>query len=158
VAPINPPGGITVVDPGNAADHPRPVSLPSAPRVLLHLPPDPPAAPAPENVTLSRGDPDGAGAVEVTIEIVDPPRAHPKAVGPYRLAVWTQWQDGEIAPAAAANGAPLEGVWPDLADGTVSVTVPPSSPAGDPVRPIIVRMAIVDPAGRVGGMTTMSTP
>jgi hypothetical protein len=156
VAPIDPPSGITVLDPGNAASHARPMSLPSAPLVLMHVPAEPPAAIAEAAITATRAAPDGAGAVELTIKIADPPIAHPRAIGPYRLAVWTQWPDRSILPVAVANGAVLNGSWPDFTDGAISVTVAPSSPPIDPNSLITLRLAFVDPVGRIGEIKTMT--
>ncbi|WP_293902419.1 hypothetical protein [Phenylobacterium sp.] len=154
VVPIDPPGGVTALDPGNAANQARPMSLPSPPRVLVHVPADPPAALAEAAITATRAAPDGAGAVEVSLAIADPPMAHPKAIGPYRLAVWTQWPGQSITPIAFANGEDLAGGWPDLSDGFLSVTVAaPAAPGNAAADPITLRFAVVDPTGRMGDMT-----
>jgi hypothetical protein len=158
VAPIDAPGGVTVLDPGNAASHVRPMSLPSAPRVLLRVPADPPAALAEAAITATRAAPDGAGAVEVTIEVANPPIAHPKAIGPYRLAVWTQWPDQSILPVAIVNGAALDGNWPDFTDGAISLTVAPPALPVVPASAITLRVALVDPVGRMGGVTAIALP
>jgi hypothetical protein len=158
VAPVDPPGGIAAMEPTNAADHPRPMSLPSAPRELMHQPPNPPSAPLPTAIMANRGAPDAGGAVEVAIEVKNPPMAHAKAIGPYRLAIWTQWHDQDIQAVTVANAVQLNGTWPDFSGGAVSVTVAPSSPPIDPSSPITMRLAFVDPAGRLGGMTTVTLP
>ena len=156
VLPIDPPGGVSVLDPINAAPQPRAMSLPSAPRVLVHVPPDPPAAVAEAAVTATRAAPDGAGAVVVTLEIADLPVAHPKAVGSYRLAVWTQWPDQPITPIAFANGEALAGDWPDISGGSLSVTIAAPLPAGAPADAITLRLALVDPVGRMGDIAVIA--
>jgi hypothetical protein len=158
VVPLDPPGGITVLDPANAARQARPMSLPSAPLVLVRIPPDPPAAPVDAAITLTRAAPAGDGTVQIDIEIADPPVAHPKAIGPYRLAVWTQWPDQSITPVATANGAPLEGGWPDLSDGAVSITVAAPMAGLDPGSTLSLTLAVVDPSGRPGALTTKVAP
>jgi hypothetical protein len=154
---LDPPGGVTVVDPSGAENHPRPVSLPSAARVLMHVPPQAPAAPLPESVTAARGPMDPGGNVKVTVTIEDPPRAHAKAVGPYRLAIWTQWPGQAIESITQANGAELNGTWPDISGGTVSFTV--KLPAGiDPASLLGLRLGFVDPVGRIGDLTLIDVP
>jgi hypothetical protein len=157
VAPLNPPGGVTPVDPAHAESHPRPMSLPSAPRVLMHIPPHAPAAPPPEAIAVSQRPANAAGNVEMTIEIADPPRAHAKAIGPYRLAVWSQWPGQGIEPITIANGARLEGTWPDFSEGAISVSV--NRPASvDPASPLTLRLGFADPVGRLSDLTTISVP
>ena len=119
---------------------------------------DPPVAIAEAAITATRAAPDGAGVVEVTIELANPPIAHPKAIGPYRLAVWTQWPDQSILPAAVANGAALDGSWPDFSDGAISVTIAPPEPPVIPASAITLRLALVDPVGRMGVVTTIVLP
>ncbi|SDY88762.1 WD40 repeat domain-containing protein [Nitrosomonas sp. Nm58] len=155
INPLLPPGGVIVVDPINAEDHPRPMSLSSAPRVLMHIPPSAPAAPLPEAVTLTRRSADPAGRVQMTIKITNPPRAHVKAIGLYRLAVWSQWLGQEIEPITSANGVPLNGTWPNLSTGVITVTVEPSSPTIDLSSPITLRLAFVDPMGRLSAITPL---
>lgn len=157
INPIDPLGGVNSVDPANALNHPRPMSLPSAPRVLMRVPPDPPAALLPSAVTATRTQPDASGNIEVTIEISNPPLAHAKAIGPYRLAIWTQWPGKNIEVAANANGMPLEGKWPDLSDGAVSVLVNLPATVG-PTSPMTLRLAVADPIGRLSTVTTIDLP
>ena len=59
--------------------------------------------------------------------------------------MWTQWPNEPIRAITDARGAPLEGVWPDLSDGTVTVTVAPLTAPGDPNDPIDVRLGIRGP-------------
>lgn len=157
VNPIVPHGGISAVDPANSANHPRPMSLPSAPRVLMRIPPDPPAAPLPEAVTATRTQPDADGNIEVTIEISNSPRTHAKAIGPYRLAIWTQWPGQAIEAATNANGEALEGTWPDFSDGIVSVTVKVSNMVYQ-TSTLTLRLAFADPIGRLSNLTTIDLP
>jgi hypothetical protein len=158
IAPVNPAGGVTVVDPANAQDQPRPPSLPSAPVSVMHLPLQLPAKPSPAAITLTRSAPEATGAVDVTIDVAGPPTAHPAAVGPYTLAVWTQWQGhGQtqpLEPASVFDGATLDpGVWPDITTGSITVTVPaPAAPVVSTDQ-IHVRVAFVDPAGRMGDVS-----
>lgn len=153
VVPID--AGFDALDPANAADYPRPMSLPSAPRTLMRMPSEPPAAPEQASITATHSALAGGGA-EVTIEIADPPQASQLAIGPYRLAVWTQWRGQPIRAITDVGGAPLDGIWPDLSDGAVTFTVAPPAAPGDPNDPINVRLAYIDPAGRLGAMTTVS--
>lgn len=122
--------------------------LPSAPRALMQVQPEPPEIAG--TVIAARGVPDGAGAFALSISIADVPVAHPKAVGPYRLAVWTQWDGQSIIAATSANGAPLNGSWPDLSDGAVSVTVAAPEPPVKPGDALRLLVALVDPTGRMG--------
>jgi hypothetical protein len=152
VKPIDPPGGINAADPGNAANHTRPMSLPSAPRVLMRIPPDPPTPPLPGAVKAFRTLPDPAGNIKVTIEISNPPRAHAKAIGPYRLAIWTKWPGKEFEAVANANGVALEENWPDISNGVVSVAVKLPDKV-DLTSPLTLRLAFVDPIGRLSSLT-----
>jgi hypothetical protein len=105
-------------------------------------------------LTATREGPDAAGAWNVTIELADPPAVHPRAIGPYRLAVWTQWPGQPIEPVSIADGVPLaDGLWPDLSSGAVTVTVP-APPAGvAAASPITFRIGVVDPVGRMSTLT-----
>lgn len=146
-------GGVRAVDPAGAASHPRPLSQPSAPRTLMYVPAQGPAAPRPEAITAAKS-PAVDGTLTVTVTVKDPLRAHPKAIGHghYRLAIWAQWPGRPIEPVGHANGAALEGAWPELTDGTVefSVKVPEG---GDPAAPLQLRLAFVDPVGRLSPVT-----
>lgn len=154
---LDPPGGITAVDPANAESYPRPMSLPSAPRVLMHVPPHAPAAPPPEAITVTRRPTNAAGNVEVEIEIADPPRAHTSAIGSYRLAVWSQWPGQGIQPITNANDGMLEGTWPDVSGGTISVSL--NLPASvDPASPLTLRLGFVDPIGRLSKLISFDVP
>jgi hypothetical protein len=153
---INPASGIGPVDPGARASHKRPMSLPSAPRTLMHTPPTPPAAPAAAQVEISR-IPAPIDSVGLRIKLADPPQAHAKAVDQYRLAVWVQWPGGAIDPITNASGAPLDGTWPTMAGGVVTTVV--SVPTGaDPSETLTVRLGFVDPIGRMGDLLTLSVP
>jgi hypothetical protein len=155
VTPLD--AGVTALDPANAADHPRPVSLPSAPRTLMRTPPDPPDAPEPGHVLVTPIATIG-GEIQFAIDVTDPPTAHPKAIGPFRLAVWSQWPGGSIRAIAIANDVPLDGAWPDITSGSITITVQsPDSPAA-PAGPITIRVAYVDPTGRLGELTTIAVP
>jgi hypothetical protein len=154
VAPLD--GGVTAFDPANAADHPRPMSLPSAPRTLMWTPPNAPDAPEPGHVLVTPIATIG-GEIQFAIDISNPPTAHPKAIGPFRLAVWSQWPGGSIRAIEMANDT-LDGVWPDITSWSITITVSPQdSPAGL-AGPITVRLAYVDPTGRLGKLTTITVP
>jgi hypothetical protein len=165
---VDPEGGVTAVDPANAADHPRPMSIPSAPRVLMYVPQDPPTALLPDAITATRVlPPDHLGNVEVILPITGSPHAHAKAIGPYRLAVWSLWKlplqpntpKQAIEPVKIANGVPLEdGTWPsldDIFDISVSIHLPENV---SPTSPLDLRLAIVDPKGRISDITTITVP
>lgn len=148
-AVLDPPNGITVPDPLARRPHPRPLSPPSSPRVLLHLPPDPPEPPAAETVTVSRAPSVAGDQVQLAITIADPPRAHALAIGPYRVAIWFQWEGRSIQAAVAAGSA-----WPETAGDTVAIVVP--VPAGvDPSAALKLRVGFVDPAGRSGDLISL---
>jgi hypothetical protein len=156
LAPLDPPGGVTVVDPANAKSQPRPISLPSAPRILMHIPPNGPAAPLRDAVHVTRGPADAARNVTLTITIANPPRAHAKA-DPYRLAVWSQWPEQEIRPINNANGAELEGALPDISNGMISVSINlPESV--DPASILTLRLGFVDPINRLSDLTSIDVP
>ena len=146
--PLDPPGGVTAVDPDARQSHPLPMSYPSAPCVLMHAPPSPPATPETANIAVSQA-PAANGTVAVTINVTDPPSAHQKAVDQFRLAVWTQWPGGAIEPITNANGQSLSGTWPVMSGGvvTANVTVPPGA---DATAALTLRFAFVDPVGRMG--------
>jgi hypothetical protein len=152
---------ILPVDPANAADHPRPMSLPSAPRVLMHVPAESPTAPVLEAVSTDRSAVRGDGTIDAAIRIAGAPRAHKKAVGPYRLAVWFQWLGNAIEAVAKGNGKELNGSWPQIntgEDGIGTVTVSIPTVAGvDPNSALTLRLAIVDPLGRLSPLTTPIT-
>jgi hypothetical protein len=156
--PIDPAGGISSIDPANAANRPRPMSLFSAPRVLMHVPQGVPAPPLHSTVNATREPPDSLGNIEVIIKIIGAPHAHAKAIGPYRLAVWFQWPGQAIEPVTIANGSPIDGTWPALDKGgmlSVSVHSPPAIlPASSPLD---IRLAIIDPIGRMSSTTTTIT-
>ena len=162
VTPID--GAVTAVDPANAADHPRPMSLPSAPRTLMRTPPDPPAAPPAGNVQVTRTVRTDGG-IDLAIEVTDPPSVHPKAIGPYRLAVWPQWPGQAILPVTNEDysveleiGRPSSGVSLTPTTGTITVTVPPPDAPGTATDPVTLRLGYVDPVGRLGELTTMTVP
>ena len=133
------------LDPGNAASKARPMSLPSPPRVLVHVPADPPAAlprpPLPRRASAGRRRRDR-----------DQPRdrrsAHrPSAIGPIaQPSGRSDWAADRTDPVRQWRGP--DGVWPDLAEGSLSVTVAPPEPPGVPADAITLRLALVDPTGR----------
>ncbi len=142
--PVEPPG-ITAPDPAARKAHPRPYSLPSAPRILMHLPPGRSAAPA--GITLARVIDGVDDRLEITV--ADPPKAHPKAVDRYRLALWLRRGDADITPSADEDGR-----WPVVEQGKVSRRI-----AGmDANEAITVHLAYVDPAGRLGLPAQMPVP
>jgi hypothetical protein len=151
----NPEGGVTVADPAGSKDHPRPASLPSPPRVLMNIPDDPPLAPLPESIQTIRKPVNAAGEVEVTLEITDVPRAHKKAVGPYRLAVWAQWPGQNIEKVTFAGAATPPGTWPDISSGNVTFALVPPDPDNPPDN-LTIRVAFVDPVGRMSDITILS--
>lgn len=149
VIPSNPPGGISVVDPANARDYPRPLSLPSAARAVMIIPPAVPAVPATEAVTIWRKPVNAEGMVEIWIKIADLPQLHARAVGPYRLAYWTQWSERAITT------LPPESTLPAITTGKFLAIMVPVDESVDPVSPLKLRLAIVDPLGRMGEVTTL---
>jgi hypothetical protein len=155
--PPGPPaanGDLHPLDPASAADRPRPMSLPSAPRTLMRTPPAAPAAPRAADIRVTRTD--AADGVHLTIAITSPPAAHPMAIGPFRLAIWRQWPGQAIAPVTVSGGTSPDGTWPALGSGPVTVTVPPPVPPAAPTGPLTVRLAYVDPAGRLGDLTQLT--
>ncbi len=157
-ARVNPiDAGVTTADPRNAADAPRPLSPPSAPRTLLHAPPDAPAAPAPETVAVTR-TPDAAGGAQLVLTVTDPPLAHPLAIAAFRVAIWVQWPNEDIQPATAPDGTPFGPDWPVLEDSMVTVTAPAPAPPASPAGPLTVLLAFVDPLRRVGAITQVAVP
>jgi hypothetical protein len=153
VQPFN--AGFDTVDPANATDYPRPMSLPSAPRTLMRTPTEAPAAPEAASISASKVAMT-TGNVELTIQISDPPVAHAKAIGPYRLAAWTQWPDQSIQPITNADGVELASGLPELTDAPITVAVAAPTPPGDIGGQLVLRLAFVDPTGRTGALTTLT--
>jgi hypothetical protein len=144
-------GGFSTPDPANSLDYPRPSSLPSAPRTLMHVPAAPPVAPDDGAITATISAATAAGS-ELTLEIADPPTAHAKAVAQYRLAVWTQWPQGPIERITNADGDQLGGAWPELTPEPLTIVVPPPVSPATPGL-LTVRIAYIDPVGRMGAIT-----
>ena len=145
---LDPPGGVTVPEPTARQPHPRPLSPPSAPRVLMYLPPNPPDRPGADAITVVRGPGNAADEVKLVITVADPPRSHSLAIGPYRAAIWYQW------PGHAIRSAVTEQAWPEMPDGVVRIVVKvPVGLAADNV--LSLRVAFVDPAGRIGEVASL---
>jgi hypothetical protein len=107
-------------------------------------------------VTITR-QPAAGAATEIIIAIANLLRAHKLAVDRYRLAIWTQWPGRDIEAASNANGQALKGAWPSIENGavTVSVVTPADLAAGAALQ---VRLAFVDPLGRLSTLTAISVP
>jgi hypothetical protein len=152
VTPLDPIDGVYAVDPVSGSDYPRPISLPSAPHTLMYTPSSNPDAPSAGDINTTRTPPDGMGNIEIVIELANPPQVHPKAIGPYRLAVWSQWPGHSIEPVKIPT---LDGTWPEIIEGLVPITVklPPGLPS---TSPLDLRLAIVDPVGRMSSITTLT--
>jgi hypothetical protein len=126
--------------------------------MVLRTPTDAPEAVPLEGIAVTRGAPDATGAVPMTVALASPPVADPMAVGPYRLAVWTQWPGEEVQTLVFAAGQPFAGTWPDLGEGVVNIRVAPPAQPGDPSRPVTLRIGIVDPNDRLSGLTVVVVP
>ena len=146
-------GAVEAVDPSANKPRPRPFSAPSAPRVVMRVPNALPAAPTPEGteVTLAAGPTPETIAVAVTL--ADPPQVHKKAEASYRLALWTQWNNAPIRPIDNVGGTPLAGTWPEISAGQLTTVV--AKAAGD--VSLQLRLAYVDPLGRMSAIATKST-
>ena len=48
--------------------------------------------------------PNAAGGAELVVTVTDPPVAYPLAIARFRLAVWVQWPNEDIQPAAGPDG------------------------------------------------------
>jgi hypothetical protein len=153
VAPLVPPGGIQSLDPTSGASQPRPPSLPSAPRVLMHIPPQPPKALSPAAVTVVRQV--SAGSCTVTLTIADPPLANAKAVAQFRLAAWAQWAGHAIEPIQTVDGVNLSGAFPELGSSPLllSIVFPPGV---DPTSALSLRLAVVDPVDRMSDLVSVA--
>lgn len=149
-------GDVTSTDPGAGQSHPRPKSLPSAPRVLMHAPTLAPAPLDAGRVEVVRVTGQAAGTVDLTIRITDPPTAHARAVDQYRLAVWVQWPGGPIAPMRNANGAALNGKWPVIPGGVVTTSV--AVDGAVPAALLTLRIAVVDPINRMSDVLMVNVP
>lgn len=68
---------------------------------------------------------------------------------PYRAAIWYQWPGHTIRPAVA------ELAWPELSDGVVPIVVKVPV-AVDPDAVLGLRVAFVDPAGRIGEIASLN--
>ncbi len=167
---LDPPGGISVPEPEARRPHPRPFSPPSAPRVLMYLPPNPPDRPAADTITVVREPGDAVEEVKLAIAVADPPRSHTLAIGPYRAAVWYQWPGHAIRPAVTkqrdlvrprlfrrgdqVRRMVTEQDWPEISDGVVRVVVK-VPPGLAPNAVLSLRVAFVDPAGRIGEIVSL---
>ncbi|MGD9738199.1 MAG: hypothetical protein AB7O56_02580 [Bauldia sp.] len=148
-------GEVRATDPSGTQPHQRPRSLPSAPRLLMRVPPDPPAVLAPELVTITRAAGATPDTLTLNVAIADPPAAHPKAVDQYRLAVWVQWPSQSILPAFAGGAGASSSPWPALPQtGTVVLEVPVLGT--DAGAPLVVRLAVIDPVGRMGPILSVN--
>jgi len=153
--PANPTPRVFPVDSAAEQSHPRPRSLPSPPRILMHVPAGLPDPPDPANITIDRGMVFG-GKVRLAISIADPPKAHRKAVGQFRLAVWFQWPSSPIQAIEEANGQSLEGAWPEIGAGTITTHVALPMLV-NPTAALKLRFAFVDPIGRMSEIVAMNT-
>jgi hypothetical protein len=90
--------------------------------------------------------------IRVTLHIANPPVAHPLAIDRYRLAVWSQIDGGTIERVTQFVPALGDEAWPELTGDAVDVAIPLPA-GGNPGSPVILRIGIVDPAGRLGGLT-----
>ena len=94
----------------------------------------------------------------ITVKPQNPPHAHPKAIGQYRLAVWWQWGEEPIQPVKKADGIDLHGTWPALDREQISVSIDPTPSAPHPGdTPLNLYMKIVDPMGRMSDVV-ITTP
>ncbi|MDX8464598.1 hypothetical protein RFM26_02720 [Mesorhizobium sp. VK23B] len=145
--PLGSPGDLFAPDEVSRQPHPRPFSPVSAPRQLMRIPDAAPAAP---QASTNRAV-DAGGNVKITVTLTNPPRAHKKAVDQYRLAVWWQWNVDALQAVNNANGAPLpEGSWPEVREEPITFNLP--SVPGSLSSPLSVRVAYVDPLGRMGAI------
>jgi hypothetical protein len=93
----------------------------------------------------------------VTVTVTDAPRAHPKTVDQFRLAVWAQWPGGAIEPIANAGRDELHGTWPVMLGGVVT-TVLTAPPGDDPSAALTLRLGFVDPVRRMSELLTINAP
>jgi hypothetical protein len=142
---INPANGVTAVDPSAAQPVARPWSRASAPKVLMCAPAAGSAAGL--GITARVTDPVTS---QITIGLASAPVSHPKAVDQYRLAVWALWP-GTSTSIASTGGA---SVWP--ATGEVEIRSVFQPPAGGTLEAVKLRVAIVDPLGRLGQSTDIN--
>jgi hypothetical protein len=93
------------------------------------------------------------GHVKLTLEISSPPIAHRQAVDRFRLAIWAVGpQASEPLVTRPAGGGP--GVWPIVDPGTIRVRA--ALPAGVSAASLRLRVAYVDPLGRVGALRELT--
>ncbi len=130
------------------------MSLPSAPRLIVRVPPERPAPLSQSSVTAVRKISGNTCTVAVTI--ANAPQAHAKAVGKFRLAAWTQWKDHSIDVVQTVNGIALHGTLPELVSSAMllSIYIPADLAAltGD----LNLRLAVVDPVDRVSDLLTIA--
>ena len=148
------PSDVTPLDPAAAQSRPRPKSAPSAPRVVMRIPPNAPAAPLAADVRVTQSPGATPDRVALQIEFAHPPRAHKLAMKRYRMAMWSKWNVGAIEPIRKAGGVLLEGSWPSIEDGTLATEV--TRPAD--ATTLTLMLAFVDPADRLGAVTTVPVP
>ena len=146
-------GAVEAVDPSANKPRPRPFSAPSAPRVVMRVPNALPAAPTPEGIDVTVAAGPTPETIAVAVTLADPPQVHKKAEASYRLALWTQWNNAPIRPIDNVGGTPLAGTWPEIGAGQLTTVV--AKAAGD--VSLQLRLAYVDPLGRMSAIATKST-
>ena len=146
---------ITPVDATSSEDRPRPKSPPSAPRAVMRMPATAPVAPDIAAVQIERLAGATPDTIALRIRVADPPKAHKLAGKRYRLAAWTKWDGESIEPIRNADGVILDGAWPSIESGLLAIEIAKPA-AGAPA--LTVMLAFVDPADRLGGVTSIHAP
>jgi hypothetical protein len=144
VGVLEAPSDVQPVEPRQVEDAAGVFSRVSSPVLVMRVPAEPPAL-APQ--WLKAETRTEAGQHVVAVGITGGPKAHPMAIGAYRLRIWTRAQGGEIE---AAPGGDVE-----LVSGSATWS---SAPRPGPAPPITVFAALVDPAGRAGSIVSIPAP
>lgn len=127
------PAAVTAENAAQLQDAPAPFSPLSSPATLVNAPPGPPAALDPAAISASIVPSGGGLALHLSIATV--PIAHPRAVGRYRIAIWTEQAGG--APLLRTDPAVETTALPFIWDGSLA--------GGGAVKAYVV---VIDPLGR----------
>jgi hypothetical protein len=142
---VAPPGGVEPVLATQRSDCPQAWSSLSAPLTIVPAPAISPAAFANGEVSIAIVE--TPPNVSIVVTISGGPRSHPKAIGSYVARIWPRWGDDDIGPAVDVKLNQPVVITPQ---GTRDI-------AGHPLT-ASVRIALIDPLGRIGETAVFTTP
>lgn len=140
VVEVPPAGGVEPIEARQIEASPGMFSLTSIPATAMHVPPAPPAL-KPEQVQASLVADVVGHTFSLDFRLQDAPRVSARAIGSYRLKLWKQEDNLEIA----STGTPVA-----VADGEAIWKSAPLAFAGAAPPSITFYAALADPLGRTG--------